>query len=531
MKNRKKNEYIFPDMVNCQYQVIEPFQVLCADFTSLQPIKVNGLLVSYTIFIIIDLGSCLLAAKAFKIGDYKAKAANSNIPASFVIKFLKSWFDELLRNQQFNPKTQQIILHTDRGPQFVSKVYHQFIKNTPYLIGSMTPPHKPTANAVVEGWNFALKERLSDFGAVLSEIQEVKQIRDLNLIIFKKIDQINRNYRSTRSMHLGAYTFIDVFNNFQQIVKKLDHKETKPIVKAALSQNILPKEHNPNLAIVQKYREIIVQVGQIKKPLNSQQIEQLGVVLKNQISQKLTNDARHSEILEEIAAIKTQLKFITTALTQLVKIDQNKTKPKKTFVERPPLTQELFTKIMHLEKKKEPTKKTQARHRFLIYLILLWFRGLRINELRGITKEDLQSLMKGEQCKYQRLKKKKTYESYFLLTPKGIQYLKENQYSIDAVFKKNKTIDGEMDVRSVIRSFNRELRVCLKYLNVPDAMIERYSSHSCRINFINVLKDKGVDERIIQKKVGHANLETTQGYYRSDESTAELINKAIDSLF
>lgn len=88
-----------------------------------------------------------------------------------------------------------------------------------------------------------------------------------------------------------------------------------------------------------------------------------------------------------------------------------------------------------------------------------------------------------------------------------------------------------MNPRTIIRFFNQRLHLFLQSLKIPTKVAITYSSHSLRINFINVLKNAGIDDRIIQKKVGHKNLATTSIYYRSDASTAKLVGDAINKQF
>ena len=53
----------------------------------------------------------------------------------------------------------EVILHTDRGTQFSSQAYNQFLKNKEgFVIGSMSKPNYPKDNAVAERFMRTFKE-------------------------------------------------------------------------------------------------------------------------------------------------------------------------------------------------------------------------------------------------------------------------------------------------------------------------------------------------------------------------------------
>lgn len=53
-----------------------------------------------------------------------------------------------------------LILHTDRGPEFVSKPWAKLFQKYPFLCGSMSPPFHPISNAVMERFHRSFKNLL-----------------------------------------------------------------------------------------------------------------------------------------------------------------------------------------------------------------------------------------------------------------------------------------------------------------------------------------------------------------------------------
>lgn len=56
----------------------------------------------------------------------------------------------------------ELILHTDRGAEFLSKEYHKFIQSNNKLIGSMSNLSTPTDNSPIERFFRTFKNQLNE---------------------------------------------------------------------------------------------------------------------------------------------------------------------------------------------------------------------------------------------------------------------------------------------------------------------------------------------------------------------------------
>lgn len=309
-------------------------------------------------------------------------------------KVQKINIQNLITNEIYDPQHHNIIIHTDQGRSFCSKVYHDYINNCPYLQGSMSPPHSPTSNAVVEGWHFAFKERLTKFGQKISQIHHIRKIEDLNVIIAKKVNNINSFYKSDRSMWKGAANLIQIFNTFHLLVKNYNVKVVEPEIMAP-SADILPFEFNTDLQEIQKFRHNVINLTEESEKISQNLETKLDLLIKNFGFDIQVNLQNHLEIKNQLSDLSKQLKILEKQNNLILKkAGKTKSTNKKIQLERPPLTVDLFLKLINIS----PTTKfrTVPFHRFKLYLIILFFRGLRINEIGHLTKNDFKSLSCGQ---------------------------------------------------------------------------------------------------------------------------------------
>jgi transposase InsO family protein len=88
----------------------------------------------------------------------------------------------------------ELILHTDNGVEFVSKVYYEFITQTKNLKGSTSAKGHPTDNAVVERFNKILKQQRlvnEDDGTSYAFPTSISTTQKLQTLIDKKVDYLN----------------------------------------------------------------------------------------------------------------------------------------------------------------------------------------------------------------------------------------------------------------------------------------------------------------------------------------------------
>lgn len=119
----------------------------------------------------------LVMSKVFYIGNKK-----KSFTASSLIKALET----AVRNEGIN---ETLLIHSDRGPQFTSKEYFQYIESHPFLKGSMTAGGQPNQNAVIERMIRTFKSQLKHLNVDLPT--NVKRTRDLQKACDRRRIKIN----------------------------------------------------------------------------------------------------------------------------------------------------------------------------------------------------------------------------------------------------------------------------------------------------------------------------------------------------
>lgn len=186
--------------------------------------------------------------------------------------------------------------------------------------------------------------------------------------------------------------------------------------------------------------------------------------------------------------------------------------------------------LISIEKPKHDKKENRALTKFeqklfedycyknknYIYLICLW-QGLRIGELRALTKEDINlnkreitiSKSQNDQTKDNKTKNKYSNRTIPIFN-KTYEILQNYEY------ENNKLIDKSKDY------IERHLKEILKELNISDITM-----HSLRHTFITRCQEKNIPLYIIQSWVGHAkgsNITTKIYTHKQQETENKYIN-------
>jgi site-specific recombinase XerD len=160
-------------------------------------------------------------------------------------------------------------------------------------------------------------------------------------------------------------------------------------------------------------------------------------------------------------------------------------------------------------------KRQEKRAQLCLIFILLYYLGVRINELQSITIDDIYQLL--DEGEVSLILSKKNEKLIKFLGEKGRQHLKEYEFYITLLFQENnfKTLTSSvydnqkpMAEKQLIRLVNSELRrICKKY-NIK----KNYKSHSFRAGYIAKLSLSGASPEEIAKMMGYAKIDSTEGY-------------------
>jgi len=78
---------------------------------------------------------------------------------TFTLNVIIKTIETALKNEDIS---ESLIIHTDRGSQFTSKKFVDFVNNHPFLEGSQTAGGQPNQNPVVERMHRTFKSQLKN---------------------------------------------------------------------------------------------------------------------------------------------------------------------------------------------------------------------------------------------------------------------------------------------------------------------------------------------------------------------------------
>jgi len=171
-----------------------------------------------------------------------------------------------------------------------------------------------------------------------------------------------------------------------------------------------------------------------------------------------------------------------------------------------------YKRLMNFTKGDEDIK-AFTRERFLKIYTLLYFTGMRVNEVSQLRVSDLKSIIKDNEVKIVTHKQKMERKLFF---------------SEDAVKVIKKIFGGDLvlsDDARLIRKQNNPY-ASLSPINLIETVNKHiqkalgdksYTSHSFRQGLITEYASKGVNTRIIQEFIGHRDMKTTMRYVRPTE--------------
>lgn len=166
-------------------------------------------------------------------------------------------------------------------------------------------------------------------------------------------------------------------------------------------------------------------------------------------------------------------------------------------------TTDVYYHLMNLNRLKNERRLSYSR--FRVAITLLWFTGLRINEIRKFTEKEISALINdGTLQVYQ--PKVNTYREV-ILPPFGQEALRIIQDDISLVFKNHDTLSGNSTPSSWIRFIN------LRLVEHTEGLYKNVRSHSFRINYATSLLRKAPLE-VVAELIGHRDIKTTLKYNR-----------------
>lgn len=174
------------------------------------------------------------------------------------------------------------------------------------------------------------------------------------------------------------------------------------------------------------------------------------------------------------------------------------------------ITETEYKKLMNAVRGDESLRQT-SKTNLLRAFMLLYFTGLRLNEVQNLTLSNIKELLDLGQTK---LILSKTSSERKLYVGEAFQKQLRRLFEFDRVM--------DLDSRVIAKGSNKSKKegishdVFIKQVNAVMKSIlgEGYTSHSFRQGLITEMGSKGVNVKIISQFIGHSDVKTTMRYIK-----------------
>jgi transposase InsO family protein/integrase len=484
--------YIFPDLVQREFHTASANTVWALDFTHLTVKVEEAPGTFYKLLVVIDHATGeVLAHKV-----YKSKSPKGATKASAAVAFLKRTI------KKHEPYIVKLIVHTDRGPEFVSKAWHNYCEASTLIEGSMSAANSPTSNAVVERWFKLFKTDLQNNTSMPATVATELKLKQC---IAARIKYLNSGRVTNRSAGLPPTQLRQKYEMIAMHVQPTDAKSTSFHLDAKTKAITAHKQ-----AVADYHQDSDSQ--KLQDVIKQQQLLGTMFVQATNIVQAAIVD-QISPLDEKLNALQDQMATVVAAVSPKVKA---KRVPARIRAE---LYQEVFQAI--LVSKPAFRQKLEPHSRFVVASLVCYYTGMRLNEAGSVTKEQYQELI--TTAKLTVLRSKTLDYHHYVASRNVIEVAKSITVHANRVFLLGDTIKGNMHPSNFLHSINNWLA------RITKDSTEHSTSHSFRIGYINRLLRAHIPVEKVSKIIGHKSISATQPYLRVnilDKETLESIDKS-----
>ena len=318
--------------------------------------------------------------------------------------------------RETSPPFDTLILHSDRGPEFVSQPWHQLFQKYPFLCGSMSPPFHPISNAVMERFHRTFRKMLQD----LPKIQASYSSKKTFMADFqKRWNAFNYSSRGRRSYSLAP-------SYFSYILKcgKRECPDPTLAVNLHFSDNFAANQ------ISKFHKQSIQDHANLLSSESSLLLKELQRIEKNQyLLAEFLNDRLNSQ--------DQKIDEVQQTTRQILESVQPPTK--KRVIQKPLRAPASIQHLVLLILCKDTIPGRRIyKARFLVTCLILTFTGMRISECAKLTKKEIHQLLSSQKVQVFR-SKTKDYHTY-LCTEESLKYFDQLKEEIEMVFQKHDTL-------------------------------------------------------------------------------------------
>lgn len=491
MNNKKNSERYFPNELDSRNLVALPNKVWVMDLCQIR----SKLTVKYKVkrkgehrlkvFFVIDLGTReVILARFFCVLN------SGNVRSTYIVRELK----ELIQRRGIHlNKDNQLIIHSDRGSEFMSNEYKQLFEEFPQCIGSMSAVASPRDNSVAERFVRTLKYQLPEGGVWPNEFESLRQAE---AFLQQRVRFINETHKGKAQKLLPP----------EQMRHALEQKaqEAPSVIAhwAFKKGNVIDSVSSQ----IETFKDNAAKEWNTGKWSPETALKKTEVYAAVAARGAMLQAGVNDQVLNQLSDLKEAVSALNQKLTKAPLKSRRKELPL-----RDPVSETVYEFLMGLSRPKHISRYVWARNR--VAITLLRFGGLRASDVAAITMKDINLGLRHGSFKV--LQPKTNKYRIIVLTQSAREKLKGIQLDLKAVFgdSENKPLaSAQNSVKMMgkdewVRAINRFMQPAI----VKFELI--LTSHSFRINYITRLL-KTVPLQKVKKIVGHQDIRTTERYDR-----------------
>lgn len=429
----------------------------------------------------------------------------------------------------------ELILHTDRGSQFTSETYNQFVKQQEgfilpsiFILPSMSRANKPKDNAVVERFIRTLKEhKIND--------------RTLQEEFFHQIE-INSKFKGYRKVFNLYVRSLNLKPNKKSFPKSPEQHDldtsmasmlmVEPIYYKAFSKQFgsdfrryhIDHFKNESKAVTSILDEIATKRSEIvdKTPFDTYDDNLVLKVIDDRLNAiygliQSNPEVTREYVEEAILPIQDMLESMDEKINLLL---PKKKKERVILSLRDPVNTELFNLFRAAAGSQSKYKQDLKSAQLTVAYTILFYTGLRVNEIRIFQEKDIQDAIKTSQFSVVHFKQKEPH--IHVISDRAVQELKKLKYYLEIIFVKYKYTflfgkNQPVHEKYLIQMINKDLKHTCQINQIP----YNIKSHSFRIHVISsLLKITSVQNAV--DIIGHNDIRSTLKYSRYSMSKKQI---------
>mgnify|MGYP003610652833 FL=1 len=183
------------------------------------------------------------------------------------------------------------------------------------------------------------------------------------------------------------------------------------------------------------------------------------------------------------------------------------------------ITEVEYKKLMSFVRGNE-TLRSNTKQNLLRTFTILFFTGLRLNEVQELKIIDIKNLLQNGNVKID-ISKTSTQRKLYLTNSFQKELLKlfdfKNELDDNKIISKGSDKNRKTSINKIV--FIQQVNKTIK-----EILGEGFSSHSFRQGLITEMGSKSINIKIISQFVGHKNISTTMGYIKpTDEQIRDAL--------